>query len=125
MTISVYGIGWLTAAGYGCIGSGVQVSYGPAEGLDTHRQAIFPRPFRNFGRLDDASRMTASVVALALRDAALSPSPTCKQDIGIAGTSREGSLVSDLNYFNDYVENGRTLSRGNLFIYTLPSSPLG
>ena len=38
---------------------------------------------------------------------------------------QEGSLQSDLEYFRDYLEGGRTLSRGNLFIYTLPSSPLG
>ena len=28
-------------------------------------------------------------------------------------------------YFQDYVANGRTLGRGNLFIYTLPTSALG
>jgi 3-oxoacyl-[acyl-carrier-protein] synthase II len=41
------------------------------------------------------------------------------------GTNSEGSLQSDREYFRDYLEGGRTLSRGNLFIYTLPSSPIG
>jgi hypothetical protein len=68
--------------------------------------------------------MTACAVALALRDADIDYAPTIKQDIGIIGTSSEGSLKSDIAYFRDFVDNGRTLARGNLFIYTLPSSPL-
>jgi 3-oxoacyl-(acyl-carrier-protein) synthase len=69
--------------------------------------------------------MTASAVALALRDAGIPYSPERKLDIGIVGTNGSGSLATDLLYFKDYVESGRTLGRGNLFIYTLPSSPLG
>jgi 3-oxoacyl-(acyl-carrier-protein) synthase len=71
------------------------------------------------------SRMTVSAVALALQDAGMEYSPASKQDIGIIGTSCEGSLKSDVDYFRDFIENGRTLSRANLFIYTLPSSALG
>ena len=69
--------------------------------------------------------MTAAAVALALRDAGRSYAPEKKQEIGIIGAGSEGSLPADLLYFRDYVECGRTLARGNLFIYTLPSSPLG
>jgi 3-oxoacyl-(acyl-carrier-protein) synthase len=69
--------------------------------------------------------MTAFAISLALQDAGIEYSPTDKQDIGIVGTNSEGSLQSDIEYFRDYLAGGRTLSRGNLFIYTLPSSPLG
>ncbi len=69
--------------------------------------------------------MTAFAVSLALQDAGIEYSPLRKQDIGIVGTNAEGSLQSDKEYFRDYLEGGRTLSRGNLFIYTLPSSPFG
>ncbi len=124
--ISVHGIGWITASGYGTIGSGVCQRLAAGEEMSSlSRRSIFSYPFKNFGRLDAVSRMTTYAVALSLRDAGIEYAPTRKQDIGIIGTSSEGSLASDIAYFRDYVDNGRTLSRGNLFIYTLPSSPLG
>ncbi len=126
MKIMVRGIGWLTPEGYGCIRSELQHAYENGEGAHLlPKMDIFSHPFKNFGRLDTISRMTAFAVSLALQDAGIEYSPLQKQDIGIVGTNREGSLRSDREYFRDYLEGGRTLSRGNLFIYTLPSSPLG
>lgn len=126
MTIAVRGIGWLTKEGYGCIRSELRHDYEIGEGAHTlPKKDIFPHPFRNFGRLDTLSKMTAYAVSLALQDAGIEYSPIRKQNIGIVGTNAEGSLRSDIEYFWDYLEGGRTLSRGNLFIYTLPSSPLG
>jgi len=126
MTISILGIGWLTKSEYGCIVKGEQTSYGEANGPDSLvKQGIFAYPVKNFGRFDWASRMTCFGVALALRDAGIAYSATQKQDIGIVATSDEGSLRTDIEYFRDYLDSGRTLSRGNLFIYTLPSSPAG
>jgi 3-oxoacyl-(acyl-carrier-protein) synthase len=126
MMISVRGIGWLSKQGYGCVRSELQQAYEVGEGAHTLPQRdIFSHPFKNFGRLDALSRMTAFAVSLALQDGGIEYSLTRKLDIGIVGTSAEGSLRSDAEYFRDYLEGGRTLSRGNLFIYTLPSSPLG
>lgn len=126
MTISVRGIGWLAKEGYGCVRSGLQQAFEAGEGARTlPKRDIFSHPFKNFGRLDTISRMTAFGVSLALQDGGIEYFPGRKQDIGIVGTSSEGSLRSDIEYFRDYLESGRTLSRGNLFIYTLPSSPLG
>ncbi len=126
MTIAVLGIGWLTQEGYGCVRSGLRHGYERGEGAHTLlKKDIFSHPFRNFGRLDTISKMTAYGVSLALQDAGIEYSPVRKLDIGIVGTNREGSLRSDMEYYRDYLEGGRTLSRGNLFIYTLPSSPIG
>ena len=126
MTISVHGIGWLTKEGYGCIRSEHRHTYAVGEDARTlPKRDIFSHPFKNFGRLDAISKMTVIGVSLALQDAGIEYSPTGKQDIGIVGTNAEGSLRSDIEYFRDYLEGGRTLSRGNLFIYTLPSSPIG
>ncbi len=126
MNISVRGIGWLTNSGYGCVRTGLRNEYESSEGAHAlHKKRIFSHPFKNFGRLDTISRMTAYAAALALSDAGIEYSPLKKQDIGIIGTNAEGSLRSDIEYFRDYVKGGRTLSRGNLFIYTLPSSPVG
>jgi hypothetical protein len=126
MTIMIRGIGWLTQTGYGCIRSGLHRPFPPGEGTGTlTKKDFFSYSFKNFGRLDGISRMTAYAVALTLQDAGIEYSPDKKQDIGIIGTNEKGSLQSDLAYFKDYVRSGRTLSRGNLFIYTLPSSPIG
>ncbi len=126
MTISVRGIGWLTKEGYGCVRNGLLHRYEIREGVRTAPgKEIFCHPFKSFGRLDTISKMTAYAVSLALQDAGVAYSPQLKQDIGIVGTNAEGSLRSDIEYFRDYIAAGRTLSRGNLFIYTLPSSPLG
>jgi 3-oxoacyl-[acyl-carrier-protein] synthase II len=126
MTVCIRGIGWLTQEGYGCVATGREYRFDEGESVNTlAKKGLFSHPFRNFGRLDATSRMTTCAVALALKDAGIAYSPTEKQEIGIVGTSSEGSLASDMAYFNDYVTNGRTLSRGNLFIYTLPSSSLG
>jgi len=35
-----------------------------------------------------------------------------------------GAVAANAAYFKDFVDCGRTMGRGNLFIYTLPSSPL-
>jgi 3-oxoacyl-[acyl-carrier-protein] synthase II len=126
MKIIVRGIGWLTQEGYGCVRSGLRHAYETDEGVYTlPKKDIFSHPFKNFGRLDTISKMTAYAVSLALQDAGIEYSPLRKQDLGIVGTNAEGSLQSDKEYFRDYLEGGRTLSRGNLFIYTLPSSPIG
>lgn len=126
MTISICGIGWLSRAGYGAIASGRNHNFAHGESLQTTpRNLFFERPVKNFGRFDDVSRLTLIAVSLALQDAAISAAPASKLDMGIIGTSRDGSLQTDLDYFRDYIDNGRTLSRANLFIYTLPSSPLG
>lgn len=124
--IAIRGIGWLTSAGYGTIGKGGQHAFAVGEGVTSlSRAGVVPTPYRNFGRLDPLSRTTIGAVALALDDAGLAGAPEHKQATGIVGTARDGSLAADLAYFRDYVANGRTLGRGNLFIYTLPTSPLG
>lgn len=126
MTITIQGIGWMTPTGYGCIKSRAEHTFQQGEGINAvPKQDFFSAPFKNFGRMDASSRMTAYAVALALRDAGIQYSSAKKQDIGIIGTSSMGSLQADIDYFKDYIAGGRTLSRANLFIYTLPTSPLG
>ncbi len=102
----------------------IQSSYVNRQSHLLLKKRLFSYPFKNFGRLDALSKMTCYAVALALQDAGIHYSSGRKQDIGIIGTSTPGSLQSDIYYFQDYLNSGRTLSRGNLFIYTLPTSPL-
>jgi len=127
MAISILGTGWITSKGYGTINSGEEHIFAPEETLYTvAKNGIFNRrPVKNFGRLDRLSRITLAAVSLALRDAGIDSSPDSKKGIGIVGTNDQGSLETDTAYFRDFADNGRKLARANLFIYTLPSSPMG
>ncbi len=116
--ICIGGLGWINRQGYGCVRRSLELSGVPK------KEEAFLHPFNNFGRLDTVSKMTAYAVALALKDAGIKYPLSRKQDIGIIGTNAAGCINSDIRYFKDYLDSGRTLSRGNLFIYTLPSSPL-
>ncbi len=126
MAISICGIGWINKEEYGCVMNGMRFNYrDSSRGKALSKKEMFSYPVKNFGRLDNISRLTCYAVALALKDAGIKYSVTRKQDIGIICTNKSGSLQSDILYFKDDLESGRTLSRGNLFIYTPPSSPLG
>ena len=123
--INIHGIGWINKNKYGGIARKETNFFEESEFDGLARSGIFLFPFKNFGRLDRISKLTCYAVALALKDAGISYTPQKGQDIGIVGSGASGSLQSDIDYFKDYLDCGRTLSRGNLFIYTLPSSPLG
>ena len=124
--VVVKGIGWVTQDKYGYLRQGWQGRYENKGVLysQLQKESVFVYPVKNFGRFDEVSKMACYAVALCLRDAGIIYSQDCKQDVGIIGTNLGGCLRSNLHYFKDYVEGGRKLARGNLFIYTLPSSSL-
>ena len=123
--MALCGIGWINKEEYMCVMKRLRVRYKDTTSFDgLSKKGIFSYPFKNFGRLDDVSKMVCYSTALALKDADESYSPDHKRDMGIIGTNTDGSLQSDIDYFKDYVDCDRKLSRGNLFIYTLPTSPL-
>ena len=92
--------------------------------LALKEKKIFRYPVDNFARFDKASKIISIAVSLAFHDAGLNYKKLKNRETGIISTSRSGSLVSQVNYFKDYIECGRVLGRGNFFIYTLPTSPL-
>lgn len=124
--IAVTGIGWLNRKEYGCVIGKIEKHH---EGLGTlyssfKHESLFSYPVKNFSRFDAISKTTCFCLALALKDAGIDYSSEQKKDVGIFGANEAGCLASNLNYFRDYVDSGRILARGNLFIYTLPSIPL-
>jgi len=123
--INIYGIGWISKNEYGCVMKNEIFRYKDSEFDRLAKAGVFSYPFKNFGRLNKTSKLTGYAAALALKDAGVNYSAGKKQNIGIIGTSDSGSLQADILYFKDYLDCGRILGRGNLFIYTLPSSPLG
>jgi hypothetical protein len=122
----VKGYGWIKEGECGCNQKGLLWQYADLQLLCAKllKGGVFAYPIEHFGRFDVASRLVALCVALALYDADINYARDKKQDIGILGMSPDGALASNLEYFKDYVKAGRKLARGNLFIYTLPSSPL-
>ena len=122
----IKGHGWIKEGQCGCSKKGLLWQYSDLQLLCAQllKDAVLAYPSEKFGRFDMSSRLVALSVALALHDADIHYAKDKKQDIGILGTSPDGALDSNLAYFRDYVEAGRKLGRGNLFIYTLPSSPL-
>ncbi len=56
----------------------------------------------------------------ALYDAEIQPSDR----IAIIGIGTDGSRIENLAYFKDYTDFGRTGGRGQLFVGTLPTTPL-
>jgi len=121
--ISISGAGWLNGREWGCLVGGGR---GPvdADAPLWKDKVLFPVPPKNLGRFDAVSKSLLCACALALKDAGLSPVVGAGRTIGIIGTNETGCLSANRAYFKDYLDAGRTLARGNLFVYTLPSSPL-
>ena len=113
--VTVCGVGWIDAREHGQVRKGLRRDGAFAGG---------GRAVKSFGRFDAASKAACRAAALALDDAGLGDPPAGRQGIGVIGTGFAGCLTTNLDYFKDYVRCGRTLARGNLFIYTLPTSAL-
>ncbi len=118
--------GWVKGRECGCVGKACHWKYADLRMAYNQllKGAVLAYPIENFGRFNHDSKLVILAMALALYDASITYAKDKKQDISILGTNTCGALDANLSYFNDYVANGRTLGRGNLFIYTLPSSPL-
>ena len=126
MEINIQGTGWLSHTAYGSKNMNRSVEYASRTLLSGlgKLDKLFTYPVKSFGRFEEVSQRVCYVTALALQDAGLTYSKDWKQNIGLIGTDFYGCEQADFNYFKDYVEGGRTMARANLFIYTLPSSPL-
>ena len=124
-TIVAKGIGWVNESEYGSVLSAQLVRYGDGVALPPWQQtALFQSPLKNAGRFDLSTRLIISACALALRDSGVSWGNGEKSNIGLLGSNSSGCVAANRTYFKDYLEGGRALARANLFVYTLPSSPL-
>lgn len=88
------------------------------------KDKVFLKEFSNFRRLDSISKTVCSSIALVLQQVDLYPSEK-KYSIPVFFYNPEGTLHSDLHYYSDFIKFNQTAGRANLFIYTLPTSPLG
>lgn len=84
--------------------------------------ALVAKPVKYYSRMTPETRCCLFAASIALKNSPLEPA---SQEIGLLSTGSDGVLRANTEYFHDYLANGRTLGRGNLFIYTLPTSALG
>jgi 3-oxoacyl-(acyl-carrier-protein) synthase len=85
--------------------------------------ALIDRPVKYYSRMTTEARLCLCAASIALRG--VSTSQSKNPEIGLLGAGGEGFLQANQEYFRDYFASGRTMGRGNLFIYTLPTSALG
>ena len=87
---------------------------------------VINNKINNFGRSSKTSKLYSVLTALALHDCIPAVSSAInKNDTGLIAYSHKAATPDNEKFFTDYVEAGRKLARGNLFVYTLPTSPLG
>ena len=80
--------------------------------------ALAGRPIKYLQRFTEEARHCVCAASLVLKEDA-------SGEIGLLAAGVDRTLAANLYYFRDYVANGRSLGRGNLFLYTLPTSVLG
>jgi 3-oxoacyl-[acyl-carrier-protein] synthase II len=120
----ITGIGWVTAAGMGCGRKSDNFSM-PAGSLPKITgMAVFNKPSKQIGRMDEYSRLGLAAIAFALKDAGLEKWKK-KRDIGIIASTVYGCLHTDIDFFNTVIPDGGLMASPNLFAYTLPNCFLG
>ncbi len=121
----IIGISWLRENGYGTARLGLHGEHGGLRDLyrNLRNMEIITGALKDFGRFGPESKRVCLCAALALHDAALPPHSPETSETGLLVAGPEGAQDANLSYFRDYIAAGRGLGRGNLFIYTLPTSP--
>ena len=122
--INITGIGWVTAAGIG-LGREHQRFAMPRGQLPEINPAdMFKKPYPNFRRMDEYSRLGLTSTALALIDAGLSEW-TRERDIGIIASTYYGCLGTDVDYYKTVIPDRGAQASPALFSYTLANGFLG
>jgi hypothetical protein len=85
-------------------------------------QSLVTKPVKYYSRMTEEARFCLGAGSLALNGAGWNSGA---MEIGSLAAGAQGFVHANEEYFRDYVANGRSLGRGNLFIYTLPTSALG
>lgn len=124
-SVSITGMSYILRDRCGAVGRQIRVPcLGAKEAcriLET--QGILKGQPKNWGRFDQVSLTTYAAALWACFDAGL-PFAQEKRRVGIVGFNQQGALDSNQAFFTDYVNAGRNSARSNLFVYTLPTTPV-
>ena len=99
--------------------------FGPFADLNTGRRelsALSGMPDCDFGDFGRGGMTVRKMTLTALLAAWDSGYPQF-EDAGVLGWNGCGCTAENLNYWRDYVSNGREAGRGGLFVATLPTIP--
>ena len=124
----VVGLSWMTAQTCGSLRRDLHLKFEDPKLLYASLKAegFFSVPLSKVRWFHTVSERYCLASALALKDAFESATEfrAHASEVGVLSLSCEGALQSNLEYFKDYIQSGRKLARGNLFIHTLPTSRL-
>ncbi|MCP4176374.1 MAG: hypothetical protein GY756_01245 [bacterium] len=126
--VQLNGVAWLVDNIAGSLIKNEKVNYTTYKDLQLKLVdlGVLKTKIKNLGRFNKIGKDYCLVSLLALHDADLNPSCTDKKEnIGVIGADIIAAGEDNEKYFTDYIESGRSLGRGNMFVYTLPSTPLG
>ncbi len=85
-------------------------------------QGILPNELNEFKRMSDKSKRAVLAAALACYE---SFQPTVDGSrVAMLSADYNCCLTENQQYFSDYISFGRVMGRGNLFVNTLPTTPL-
>ena len=84
---------------------------------------MFSGELSEFKRMSVKSKQSVLGAALALFDAELAPADD-GGNIAVITGNQECCEAENSRYFADYIKYGRVMGRGNLFVNTLPTTPI-
>lgn len=113
-------ISWLKENEYGNSKKSLKKFEQLNEELNLMKNELFEKKVSNFGRFDISSRKACLLSKILISEL----NDFDRLETGIIGVGDCGSKYSDINYFNDFIEHNEESGRSNLFIYTLPTSPM-
>jgi hypothetical protein len=104
-----------------------EYSYSTLKEIHNHfvPNKIIDKEINNFRRISLNSKLYSLLTGLALYDSNIKLNSESKENTGVISCTHNASTPDNEKYFKDYISAGRTMARGNLFVYTLPTSPLG
>jgi 3-oxoacyl-(acyl-carrier-protein) synthase len=116
---------WCSPANCGVVnfdGAGNQFSTPPLLSNDDLTK-IIGRTLKYLSRMTVECRHSLCAAGLAMKSSDWLQNNSMQT--GLLAAGYDGCMAADHGYFHDYLAGGRSLGRGNLFIYTLPTSTLG
>ncbi len=124
MRVHITGIGWVTAASMGCGRDHENFAQPHGQLPEINPSDMFKKPYPNFRRMDEYSRLGLTAIAFALIDAGLSEW-TRERNIGIIASTVYGCLGTDVDYYKTVIPDRGVHASPALFSYTLANSFLG
>jgi 3-oxoacyl-[acyl-carrier-protein] synthase II len=120
----ITGIGWVTTTGMGCAKDHDRFVMTDGQLPHVSAEAVFDKPYPQFRRMDEYSRLGLAAIAFSLKDAGLHDFEE-KRNIGIIASTLYGCLNTDLEFFRTVMPRRGMHARPALFPYTLPNAFLG